>query len=242
VHGDTFDEPTPEELVAYADGEASPTVRDRIRANPALHARATEYERVQARARGVLYRFECPPPQTLGEYALDAVTPEGRTHIAAHIVACPRCADEVQLLRSFLATDPLPAPVPLGQRLRRVIAALVSPTAPSPVVGLRGGTDAETRTYRADDFLLTLDTETATPQGRTNIVGLLWREGAHTGMRMQGDVALVAQTGEAGAVASSPLDELGNFAFDDVTVGTYRVEVTLGDTIIVVEGVRVGSR
>ena len=42
-------------------------------------------------------------------------------------------------------------------------------------------------------------------------------------------------------VHASRTDDLGSFAFEDVVAGTYTLEVTLTEEVIVVEDVHVGS-
>src|SRR5512141_3070774 len=94
---------TPEDIVAYVDGDAPPRVVEHIRSCPSCRAEARQYAQVQGRLHQALHRFDCPTPLALGEYNLGLVSAEDRTHIAAHVLECPACADELRALRAFLA-------------------------------------------------------------------------------------------------------------------------------------------
>lgn len=235
MNGSSAEGVTAEELIAYADGEATPAVRDRVAATPALQAEAAAYDQTQQRLRGRLYRFDCPPPHTIGEYALALLPVVERTRIAAHLTQCPRCTDELRVLRTFLATEPLPAPR-ITERVRRLIAALI-PTAAAPAVQLRGGVDPDARTYRAGDVMLTLD-DGVGRGGRTDLAGLLWRDAGDVELPTGAIVSLLAADSTA---HTATVDALGNFVFEGIPFGEYRLEVPLGDdTVIIVEGVRIG--
>jgi hypothetical protein len=56
----------------------------------------------QARLLGILYRFDCPPALSIGEYALDLLERPACTDLAWHLLQCPLCAAE---LSAFLAID-----------------------------------------------------------------------------------------------------------------------------------------
>ena len=46
--------------------------------------------------------------------------------------------------------------------------------------------------------------------------------------------------GTDGARRDEVIDEIGNFAFDDLAAGDYRLEVLLGGDTIVIDGLRIG--
>lgn len=234
----------PEDVIAHADGEAAAATRDRIASTPALRDEAAAYDRMQRRLQRQLRRFDCPAPHALGEYALALVPVEERTRIASHVTQCPRCADELATLRAFLGTEPLPVPTGTATgRVRRLIAALI-PAAPAvPVAQLRGAGDDGARTYRAGDVMLTLDAGAARG-GRADLTGLLWRDGTDDDANADAAVpegAVASLFVGDGEPRTATVDELGNFAFEGVPFGEYRLEVPCGgDAIVVVEGVRIG--
>lgn len=238
MSGAHHDAVRPEDLIAFADGEATGPVGEAIRSDPALLAAADAYAQTQGALQRRLYRFACPPPQVLGEYDLGLLAPAERTRIAAHVVGCPRCAAELAMLREFMAAeDPVP-PVGAIGRVRRIVAALLPPPPLlSPHASLRGSEDAKTRTYQAGDVTITLDLGAPVRRGRTSLVGLIWREGDDPAAMAGSNVALI---GDDGSSETTAIDDVGNFTFDDVTPGAYRLEVACGDDHLIIEDLPIG--
>jgi len=229
---------TPEDLIAFVDDEAPGQIGEAIRADPASRAAADSYAQSQRRLRERLYRFDCPAPQLLGEYDLGLLAPAERTRVAAHVVDCPRCTAEMRMLRDFMASADAAPPVGAVERVRRIVATLLPPPPlVSPHASLRGAEDATTRTYRAGDVTITLDMGAPVRRGRTSLMGLIWRDGDDL-TAIAGSTVALLRDGES---AQTTIDEVGNFAFDDITPGTYRLEVTLGDDCITIEGVSIGQ-
>jgi anti-sigma factor RsiW len=224
----------PEDLIAYIDGEASPEIAERIAADPQQLVEARGYARVQEVLQQRLHRFDCPSSQTLGEYELGMLVPAERTRVARHVVECPQCTAELVTLRAFMSVDDAP---PLGavERVRRLVATFV-PAPRGAVAGLRGAADESARTYHAGDLTITLDVG-AVRRGRASLIGLIWREDG----AVMPPGSVVTMTGTTGIVASAEVDDLGNFAFDDVEAGTWQVELALGDEIVVIDGLHIGA-
>ncbi len=222
---------TPEEALMYADGAAPAMVAAHIRSCQICGAAAGEYVHTATGFRERLYRFDCPSAHDLGEYALGLRAVPERSRTAAHIVDCPRCTEELQVLRAFL-NDEAPVPAPGGtERLRRLVATLLPPPV-VPVAGLRGAEDGATRTYQALDISLTLATEAA-PGGQTaDLVGLLWREQAGAIPTADATVTLIALDE---ARQQTSVDAFGNFAFVGIKPASYRLEIALGNDRIVIE-------
>jgi hypothetical protein len=174
-----------------------------------------------------LYRFDCPEPHQLGEYELDVVEPDERRRIASHAAACEPCGTELRMLRQFLATEP-PLTVSLFEQARRVIATLLVPKAGLSLAGVRGA-EAAVRVYQVDGARLSISS--GTEPG--SIVGLLVLE---TAGLLDGEVLLIPATGDP---QMAPLDELGNFEFDQLPRGSYALEVHLRDQVIIVQELRI---
>jgi hypothetical protein len=132
------------------------------------------------------------------------------------------------MLRQFLATEP-PMPVSLFEQARRVIATLMVPKAGLSLAGVRGAETA-VRVYQIAGARLSISTG-AEPG---SIVGLLVLE---TAGLLDGEVLLIPATGDP---QTAPLDELGNFEFDQLASGSYSLEVHLPDQVIIVQELRVG--
>ena len=232
--------PTPEEILAHIDGEAPPRVREHLRGCAECDVAAQDYARARCGLRARLHRFDCPPSQRLGDYEFGLLPPEERTVVAAHVVDCPRCADELRQLRDFLAAEPAAPPVGAVERARRLIATLVTaaPLQGLALAGLRGPGDETTRTYRADDITISVSLGPAAPGGGGGLGGLVWREGADPEAIAGGTVTLTAADGTAD---TAEIDDLGGFTFDAVAPGAYRLEIALGEQLITIEGLHVGS-
>ncbi|MHB8644503.1 MAG: zf-HC2 domain-containing protein [Thermomicrobiales bacterium] len=229
----------PDDLIAFIDGEASAVVREKIGSDPTLRAAADAYARTQRHLKRRLYRFACPSPQALGEYDLGLLDPVERTRVAAHVIECPRCAAELRTLRDFMATEDDAPPVGAIERMRRIVATLLPPPPrTSPYASLRGAEEATTRTYQAGDVTITLDLGAPVRRGKTSLVGLLWRNGDDP-ETIAGSAVVLSD--ETGTTQTTAIDEVGNFTFDDITPGAYRLEVTLGDDHITIEGLRIGQ-
>jgi hypothetical protein len=230
---------TPEDLIAYTDGEASGSTSAAIQSDPALRAAADAYAQTQRRLRQRLYRFDCPSPQMLGEYDLGLLAGAARTQLAAHVGECPRCMAELRMLRDFMAAEEAAPPVGAMGRIRRVVATLLPPPPlTSPHASLRGADDATARTYQAGDVTITLDMGAPVRRGRTSLVGLIWRDGDDPETIAGSAVALMQDTGET---QTTEIDDVGNFSFDEISPGTYHLEVTLGDDSITIEDLPIGQ-
>jgi anti-sigma factor RsiW len=227
---------TSDDLIAFIDGEAPAEVVEHVRGCSTCGPLVGEYVETQSGLRARLRRFDCPPPHELGEYDLGLLGPEARTAVAAHVVDCPRCADELRQLRDFLQIG-APAPVDPVARVRRLVAALLAPPGRGAYAALRGADDATPATYAAGDVTITLEPVAGTRPGQAGLAGLAWREEAPPETLAGSIVVLVA---DDGTTRTTALDDLGNFAFDDIPPGTYHVEVALGDDTVAIEGLQIG--
>lgn len=226
---------TTEDFIAYADGEAPARVLEHLRTCPTCAAQAAQYQQAQRRLRRTLYRFECPTSQTLGEYELGLLPAEERQAIAAHVLECPLCADELRILRHFLVEDAtaeeLRRPGVVAE-LKRIVATLVAAPA-QPSYALRGSGDAELRTYRAGDVTIAIGPGPAARRGRASLTGLIWREDGEPSSFSGTEVRLIARDETQFA---TQIDESDNFTFEDLRPGTYRLELLLaGQTIVIQE-------
>lgn len=226
-----------EELIAHLDGEA-PDLARRIAGDPASAATAADYARLQGGLRRALHRFDCPTPHALGEYALRFTAVDESARIAAHLRDCPRCADELRQIGAFMDDDdPAPAPaLRAGERLRRLVAALLPTPGASGAFALRGDADPATRNYEAAGLTITLDLA-ADRRGAVALTGLLVPED-------EGDVVAgiaVLLIDSDGARRDTMADEWGNFAFETVAPGEYRLEITLGDGIVTIDSLPIGG-
>ena len=227
---------TPEDLLAYAAGEAPPHVVEHVRACPACAATAAEYARTHRQLAAALYRFDCPSPQRLGDYEFHLLSPDDQTQVAAHVVECPLCAAELRQLRDFLALEPAPIPEGTSGWVKRIIATLL-PAAPGvSYAGVRGAGDPASHTYQAADLTITVRTGTDAARGHAYLSGHIWRENAAPDA-LAGQTVSLSSPG--GAALTTTIGDLGEFAFDVLEPGTYHLGVHLADQVVVVENVQI---
>ena len=184
-----------------------------------------------------LARFDCPSPHGLGEYALDLVGAVERTSIAAHVLDCDDCTIELKALRAYLAVEPVI--VDRGgwrASVRRILAQLVSN---QPVVAtapaFREVEQAPVLVYQTDAVQISV---TQTPGQRSGAIcldGLVVRRSPKPEPLAQTEVVLIP---EAGPPLSTWTDELGNFVYDELDGGTFRLELSLPDEVVVVGELR----
>jgi hypothetical protein len=200
-----------------------------------------ELPRFEAQLRHVLYRFDCPSPHALGEYALDLVPMEERVAIASHVRECSGCTDELASMRAFLAAEIRPAVGPVDL-LRRVVATLLGPgNAQVAFANARRSIGGQSPlTYRAEELIASLSPGR---DGRS-LLGLVSWEGAETDEpELEGHAArLVGASGTV--VAETTLDAIGNFTLhvpDSHVDQENIVELRLADRVVVLKGVRLSS-
>jgi hypothetical protein len=193
-----------------------------------------EYAATERALRALLYRFDCPPAHTLGEYALDLLIDPQRRDIASHALACADCAEELRIARAFFAAD---APVAKPHGWRRVVASLFTPTAGAAAVAIRGDARATSAEYHAGAVHVVVGSLPARERGTFDLDGLLLHEGASSEAVAGRDVELVT---DGVALYTTRTDDLGNFAFDAVASGTYQLEIHCLDEVVVIEDLRLG--
>ena len=190
-----------------------------------------EPEDFERELRRSLYRFDCPNAQTLGDYQLELLEPAARTRIAAHAVECDDCRDELQTLRAFLALPTHVADPPVA-RVRRFLAAVLTPAPRLAYGALRGADGDSTRVFEAHDVTVSV----GRAQTSGSLLGLVVA-GSQPPDTLEGrEVRLLPREGEP---LRARLDDLGNFEFGDVAAGQYVLEVDLADGVFVIQELRV---
>ena len=230
---------TEEQLVAYADGEADSATLDHLRRCRHCAQRARAYADDLRVLRALFYRIECPEAHTLGEYRLGLLSSSEQTAIEMHLKACSPCASELAELDHFLEeAESTPAPV-LASQLKRLVARLASPP-PEPAAqqqqyafAFRGPTTAPPSLYQAEDIRLVAGLEAdGDHAGRKMLLGFTTRQGkpqvSLTGARVQ-----LNRRGMT--VAVDQVDDLGNFAFSDLTSGEYELVLITDKEQVVIE-------
>jgi anti-sigma factor RsiW len=214
------------DLLAYLEGEAPPALARHIAACPRCQAELAGLRAADALLSVALTRADCPAPELLLRYQAGLLSASESEPVARHIAACEDCAAELALLEAP------PAPSAVGGLARagvRLLRALLQP-APPPALALRGDEPAARQlAYAIEGYELLLATAPGRPaMGPAQLEGQLLAPDAPA----TGTARLLA--GES-TVAEAEIDELGFFAFEQVSPGSYSLLLDLGATQIVVE-------
>jgi hypothetical protein len=181
-----------------------------------------------------LFRATCPDSLVLGEYAADLLPPEARRDTAAHLVECPHCLVEMRSFVSFLSEGDTDAATPgILDTVRRIFAQLL-PRPHGLALGLRGG-ESEAQTYSAESLLqLTVNVQRSAPGATTSVVTGLVQPGA---LDCEG-VPVALFSGDE-LLRTEAVDDLGNFVFENVPAGVYRIELNVPAAIVVIDPLHV---
>jgi len=230
----------PEQLMACVDGDASAEAVAGIYDCAECSATVTEFTQLQVGLRQMLARFDCPSPHGLGEYALDLVSPAERTAVAAHVLECDDCTIELKGLRAYLAVEPLISDhVGWRANVRRIVAQLVSSQPmTAQVVAFRNVEQAPVLVYQTDTVQISVTQTPGERSGAICVDGLVVRRGPKPEPLAHSEVVLVPT---AGPPLSTWTDELGNFMYDELDSGSFRLELSLSDEVVVVGELRLGS-
>ena len=212
---------TDNQITAALDGEADRSVLAHLEHCPSCVARLADARRFEQRAQQLLYRWDCPSPQQLGDYHLGLVAPEDERAVRRHLAQCARCAEELEELRRFLVDGELAqAHTPPAPRLRPSIGRLVARMLPrSPALAMRGA--------GAGPFMAEAD-------GTTILIDVLTDAARQITLRCQlvSDdqerwTGALAELRQAGALrATAVVDDLGGFSCGPLVAGTAELRVT----------------
>lgn len=227
------------DLLAYLDGNAKEEVVERIESSDLYRARLNELKEQEQRLRALLYRGTCPEAHELGKFEMKMLNAERAALVAQHVDTCPRCAMELVSLRDFFRDVAPDLEYSLVERVRVLIARLVSDLdrlggdrQPAPLlVGVRGEGDGPL-IYEVEDVQVSMEVqEDAGSAGRKSVLGLV------TGAEAKGWQATLWQ--ESGPLAelvqTQEIDELGNFVFEGLLPGSYSLTLRGGDVEVVIQ-------
>lgn len=235
------------ELLTYIDGEADHRVVAHLERCPYCREKSHHLARLQDRLAAQLYRITCPSPVKLGEHHLGVLPRDQAAAVARHLAECPHCSREVAQLKDYL-TELAPAlelsPLErVKERTRVLVARLVNggleagllgqPALAPAYAGVRGG-EREPYLYQADDVQIAIEVQDDAEQlDRKVILGLV------IGMELGGLKAHLWQANQRVAVA--PVDELGNFVFPDLALGSYELILSGPEIEIHIQDLEVGT-
>ena len=176
-------------LLAYLAGDADAAISTHLSICHECRQRAAALAAQERRLTVNLYRRDCPPSLTLGEYQLGLLSASESRTIAQHLRLCPRCTGELQSLTDYLAdvapTLEIEPTTGLLERARILVAQLVEKlpsvdavgglfTGAAPaLVGVRGDAGAHL-VYAVEDVQVIIDVQTDVQQPAHRVLlGLL---------------------------------------------------------------------
>ena len=165
---------TEDQLSTLIDGNADAQTQAHAAQCSFCAGRLEAARRFEARLGQALFRADCPPPETIGEYFLDLLPAAERTTMGEHLQKCVHCQAELATLTGFLnAESPSAAPQPKASPAKRsLLGDLVAALTPnSPALALRGS-DAGPLMATADDGT-TIFLEVQPDGDRLTLVGQL---------------------------------------------------------------------
>ncbi len=239
---------TLDDLMAWADGEASAAVATHVGACSACRETGEEYRQMGFTLSSILNRVDCPASGILVDYTYDLLVPEQRTVVAAHILDCTRCTDDLRDLRDEMATPavPLSEHTPLFEQIVATVGRLLPPLPPLPARGAVRGPRTRAATYDAESLQISIeatparaldghenDPATVTVRGIVMFVGV----GADEDLLARARVDLLNQDNGA-SIVSANVDRFGVFLLANVQPGVYDLQVSLPDRAVLIKDLR----
>jgi hypothetical protein len=219
------------DLLAYAEGEASPAVQDHVQRCAHCAERAAVYSRLDQWLLAESYRTSCPTPDTLARWQLHLLPADEELSVAAHVRACPHCTHELEEL-AVVDNDLRSALLDLLPGVSRWLEATLV-TAPPRPAGQRGVSAPQQR-YRAGDLDVFVGSQMEA--GGRRLIGRL-RPLADQRVDAVGVEVWLVQGGQA--LGSRFTDDLGHFVFPTVAPGQYDLGFDWQGQAVLIRGVEV---
>jgi hypothetical protein len=188
--------------------------------------------------RRLLYRFDCPSPDTLRDYYWVDLPPAQHRAIDRHLAHCPHCTAELHDLISFVGAEAARTNKPVGDqpdfiaRIRVIIARLITPTLEPFVLTSLRGENNEVLLFEADELALTINVERE-ERGRLTLTGQVLSSARSPIDFTDGTVRLSRFETEP-VIVTAALDQNGGFALTDLPPEDYQLAVNLHDYEVVI--------
>lgn len=178
--------------------------------------------------KAALNRITCPDGATLGNYHLGLLSAEAAAPIQQHLSICPLCQQELEQLETFMAETAVSLQPSTAERIKVWIAKRIPSRGSSgnglgmPAFAVRGK-ESGPQMYEAGDAQLSLEVQDDPEHpGRKVVYGLV------LGIETDDiEVRLLEPDGRETAV---PLDDLGNFALNNLSKGQFAL-ILSGPTV-----------
>lgn len=199
------------QLLAYLDApQANPATARHLESCPHCRERANALDRFQKRLTTKVYRITCPSPMELGEFHMQLLSASNRLVIGQHLRQCPRCTEEISLLKDYLSEDEPQRNI--LESVQEFFANLISRK--TMTFGAVRGAEDGPLTYQVDDILFSINVnDDMESPGYKMVLGLV------EGLTSDGFTMEAHQEGNL--IATSLIDEFHYFQFTHLDPGMY---------------------
>ncbi len=231
-------------IAALNPDELSAEVRQHLASCSICAGRVAPYQRLAKTLTARLYRWDCPDTQEISEYAAGLVTGKRRRALTLHLQRCPRCAEELEISRQFLASDASSSASSQAPRLRLIAQLLPRRAAGPALAGIRGGSSEDgdwPRQYQVNGISVSLHRAAPAVGGDgAMLLGLIARAEAPPDAFTGIEVRLVASLDQPPLVTEQ-IDDLGNFVLSPVPAGRFDLLISLAEGDLVIEGLELSG-
>jgi len=222
---------------------------------PLCQQRLTTYQRTNGLLRSKLFLRLCPSAVDLNYYCLGGLPPKERTSIAAHILDCPLCTEEVAEIRQLQANVTLfPVGTPsVAAAIRRFFATRVAQQL-QPVTRDERPIAEWPRQYHAETIDLSLHLSRSI-DGNMLLLGIITSTNPlDTVKKFEGGSVELYQApwpltstepdGQEGnaslqSLVSTQIDDIGSIVLEPITAGNYVMIIRLSGQEIIIEDIQV---
>jgi hypothetical protein len=221
-------------ITAALDDDAPPEIKRLLAENNDFAKQVALARQFESKLKSVLFRWDCPTAQELGDYHFQLIDPTTATKIKDHLTHCVHCQAELEELTAFLKQSPQITPEPKIEKLLRglprpgdIIARLLPPLPHRAATGLRGDSQGP-RILQADGMTLFIETEKQ--NSHFLIKGQLAADELE---EWYGSLVQVVQGADLISVTS--VDDEGGFQFqlDKTELVKLRIENSSGKAVVV---------
>lgn len=236
---------TLDDLMSWADEEASTAVVAHVASCRVCQETATEYRQIGVRLSSILNRVDCPDAGVLVDYAYDLLAPEQRTVVAAHILDCTRCTGDLRDLRDEMAAPAVPQSerTPIVEQIVATIGRLLPPLPQLPLRASTRGVRTRAATYDAESLQISIEATVANASGSRDgdssdvtVRGMVMLADADDdeSMLQRSRVDLLDQD-DGALILSTNVDQFGMFLLAHIQPGVYDLQVSLPDRAVLIK-------
>lgn len=216
-----------EQISDALDGVAEVFVMQHLAQCDSCRMQYSQAKQLEDTLQDQLYRWDCPPPETLVDYHLGALDHLSTYSVKEHLRFCSHCKEELVSLRDFLGDDAA-ASVTFGTGLIEQFEVLWT----SPIQGkaepVRGGASEQPIIHRATDGTQVI-LDVRERHGRPTLYGQIidaegksWQSGL---VEIRQNDALIAAT---------TVDDLDNFFAPFPSAAPMQIRITRADGKVII--------